>query len=196
MVVTLAVTASVGVVSAQAATESVLCEVEEKVCAKNHIYPEKTKFSAKASEPNFVGALSEKCEGSTISGLITSAGGMGSPLKMEMTENTFTGNCAPCSIWQIDFFTLDFSFPFDFEFLGPQFLPSGCPSGNKCAFSAPTGSLAAESKGGSLVLVAKNVELKLTEGTSKSFCGEVIKFNATYKVQSPSPIYLSSSELP
>jgi hypothetical protein len=197
MIAALTVMAFVGAVSAQAATESVLCEAEEEVCAKNHVYPEKTKFIAQASEPNFVGTLSEKCEKSTISGLTTSSGGMGSPLKAEMTENTFSGNCTPCSIFNFDFFVLDFSIiPFDFEFLGPQFLPSGCPFGIKCTFSASTASLTAENKGGTVVLIAKNVELKLTEGTSKSFCGEAIKFNATYKVLSPTPAYLSSYELP
>jgi hypothetical protein len=98
----MATMAFVGSGSAMANTSTALCKVASNPCPAASIYPEGTRIEGLAENPTLLGKffkidVSIVCEHSVVSGTISTAGGLGSPLNGVIENLAFTGNCKDSS---------------------------------------------------------------------------------------------------
>lgn len=201
VVTALAAVAALAAVPASAAT--VLCNESTTTCPAANTYPGGTSIEAKLkaeTSVKFKGSFSSTCSQSTLAGKSTAEVGESVPVEITGLTISCSSPCKAVEAKNLPYssqaakteggngtLTVNSS-----ESGTPAITFSECSWGTSCTFSLSNMALAANG-GNPAQLVANEVPLSLTEGMS-FFCGKTIKFNATYEVTAPKPMFLTGGE--
>lgn len=176
----------VGVSSAMAVEhEVVVCTQLQSLCAAGNVVPQGGTITGTATNPILLGQTNEKCENSSVSGDITSPGGMGLNLLGEILTTSFTGNCKPCSTVtasaKVIHVTMTLPEHWVIVVLEPKATFTGCPLGVSCTFSEAAITMTGTNTATGGKIVASGAKLNRTAG-SEFFCGNVGEWDAEYNV--------------
>jgi hypothetical protein len=189
--------ASIGVATAQADNEVVLCKTTESLCLESNQQKAGTVVKALGTNPTLLGNLEQKCKHTELE--YKTLAQMGNPLPVSITRLEFTG-CEPCktvtaeNVPYTSSISMDAGGPYLIVVAELRFTLGGCTLGQSCTFSAKGATFEGNNVEGKMEIAAKAVELLLVAG-NKAFCGGSSGMDATWYTTSPASTYYSLFQL-